>query len=380
MRTADDAKTTIHRLVDADWLEEHLDEPGIRIIEIDVAPTSYAAGHIPGAVLWSIYSDLKDDAFRPVFESSLEDLVRRSGIGPDDIVVFYGYAPALGFWLMTRLGYAHPRILNTSRSSWRDRKRPWTATAPSPDPTPCRLDDHGHTVRATMADVLSAIDDPSISILDVRSDLKYVGERFWPSGGAPEGGRLGRIPSSIRSQISSTPMSSAYCAAATRPTTPTYDFSHVSILRALVARVYLSGSTTGAVSISSNTGLRHSMNSSRMYEKPTPLRPRGMHRDHTAERGRASSRAGRTGFDVLVQAWVFSLLARNLACPPLCHACWAGGDVWGVALALRATSWIEVQPRVALGIHTGHPPMSRLDAAVESENASSPKGPRWLSP
>ncbi len=47
-------------LVDAGWLAEHLSDPLLRVVEVDVSPTAYQDGHIDGAVLWNIYTDLKD--------------------------------------------------------------------------------------------------------------------------------------------------------------------------------------------------------------------------------------------------------------------------------------------------------------------------------
>lgn len=47
----------------------------------------------------------------------------------------------------------------------------------------------------------AAIDDPSVTIVDVRSDLEFMGERFWPSGGLEPGGRAGHIPSAVHLSI-----------------------------------------------------------------------------------------------------------------------------------------------------------------------------------
>jgi thiosulfate/3-mercaptopyruvate sulfurtransferase len=39
-------------LVNTDWLEEHLDDPDIRVIEVDEDTTAYEKGHVRGAVGW----------------------------------------------------------------------------------------------------------------------------------------------------------------------------------------------------------------------------------------------------------------------------------------------------------------------------------------
>src|SRR5215469_17888143 len=80
-------------LVDPQWLEDHLRDPRVRVVEVDVSPAAYNDWHIDGAVLWNVYADLKDAEYRLTGTAALERLVARSGIGPDSTVVFYGYAP-----------------------------------------------------------------------------------------------------------------------------------------------------------------------------------------------------------------------------------------------------------------------------------------------
>ena len=84
----------------------------------------YDEWHIDGAVLWDVYRDLKDAGYRLADTAALERLLARSGIGPDSTVVCYGYAPAMGFWLMKLDGHADVRILNCSRDAWRAEGRP----------------------------------------------------------------------------------------------------------------------------------------------------------------------------------------------------------------------------------------------------------------
>ena len=117
-------------LVDPAWLERHLHDPAVRVVEVDVSPAAYNDGHIEGAVLWNVYADLKDADYRLADAAAVQRLVTRSGIGPDSTVVFYGYAPAMGFWLMKLYGHADVRILNCSRDIWRSGERPWSASAP----------------------------------------------------------------------------------------------------------------------------------------------------------------------------------------------------------------------------------------------------------
>ena len=188
-------------LVDAPWLEEHLHDPGLRLIEIDVNATAYDRGHIEGAVLWNVYRDLKDGNYQLVDTAAVQKLIAGSGIAPDSTVVFYGYGPAMGFWLMKIYGHSDVRILDCSRDTWQEAGRPWTTQVPAPATTDYRLPDQDERLRADRTRIQSAIDDPSVTILDVRSDLEFQGERFWPSGGLEPGGRAGHIPSAVHLSI-----------------------------------------------------------------------------------------------------------------------------------------------------------------------------------
>jgi thiosulfate/3-mercaptopyruvate sulfurtransferase len=125
-------------LVSADWLAAHLDDPGIRVVEVDVSPKSYGEGHIPGAVFWNIYRDLKDSSHQLVDGSVFENILSTSGITPSTKVVFYGYGPVLGYWLLKL--YRHPdvSVLNLSKREWQEDARPWTTDKPEPQAPPQR--------------------------------------------------------------------------------------------------------------------------------------------------------------------------------------------------------------------------------------------------
>jgi thiosulfate/3-mercaptopyruvate sulfurtransferase len=188
-------------LVEPRWLAEHLHDPELRLVEVDVSPISYDEGHIEGAVLWNVYRDLKDENYQLVDKTATERLFARSGIGPGSIVVFYGYAPAMGFWLMKLYGHAGVRILDCARGTWRDEGRPWTRAVATRAATSYPLPDPEDRIRADHSKVEHAIDNPSCMIIDVRTDLEFRGERFWPSGGQEEGGRAGHVPSAVNLSI-----------------------------------------------------------------------------------------------------------------------------------------------------------------------------------
>jgi len=188
-------------LVDPQWLQDHLDDPAVRVVEVDVSPAAYNGGHVDGAVLWNIYSDLKDAKYQLMGAAALQELVERSGISPDSTVVFYGYAPALGLWLMTLYGHRDVRILNCSRDTWRSAGRRWSSDAGSPALGRFHLGDQDTSIRADAEAVREAISRPDVTLLDVRTAAEYQGERFWPSGGMEPGGRAGHVPSAVHRPI-----------------------------------------------------------------------------------------------------------------------------------------------------------------------------------
>src|SRR5215469_1302708 len=188
-------------LAEPEWLEAHLDDPAIQVVEVDVSSAAHDEGHIPGAVLWNVYTDLKDGDYRLADGAAVEALFVRSGIGPDSTIVFYGYAPAMGFWLAKLHGHADARVLNCSRDAWREEGRPWSSGAAEPAGTGYVLHGQNDRLRASQAAVAGAISDPGTALVDVRSEAEYRGERFWPSGGLEPGGRAGHVPSAVHQPI-----------------------------------------------------------------------------------------------------------------------------------------------------------------------------------
>ena len=188
-------------LVDPEWLAARLHDPAVRVVEVDVSRASYDQWHIDQAVLWNVYADLRDAGYRPVNDAAVGRLLARSGIRPDMTVVLYGYAPAMGFWLMKLYGHRDVRILDCSRDTWHAEGRACSSTTAEPAVASYPLPGPDSRLRAGHVAVRDAIGAPGITILDVRSGEEYRGERFWPSGGMEPGGRAGHVPSAVRQPI-----------------------------------------------------------------------------------------------------------------------------------------------------------------------------------
>lgn len=188
-------------IVDAAWVAGHLRDRGVRLVEVDVSPAAYDQGHIPGAAFWNAYSDLRDPGYQPIGREAFADLAARSGIDAASTVVVYGYGAALGFWLLTANGFADVRMLGGPRDAWVQAGETWSTDGPPTPATRQPPPDELGSVIATREDVLGALDDPATILVDVRSDLEYAGERFWPSGAAADAGRAGHVPGAVNVPI-----------------------------------------------------------------------------------------------------------------------------------------------------------------------------------
>ena len=190
------AKTLPDARVDATWIVSHIDDPSVRFVEIDVSAAAYNAGHIPGAVLWNAYTDLRHSDYRPVSAVELRDLLRKSGVTPDMTVVFYGYGAHLGFWLLKSHGHDRVRLMDGSREQWKTAGQNWSADVPTPARSQYVLAAQD-AFFSSKEDVQEMIGQPSRVILDTRSKAEYDGQRFWPSGATEGAGRAGHIPGAV---------------------------------------------------------------------------------------------------------------------------------------------------------------------------------------
>jgi thiosulfate/3-mercaptopyruvate sulfurtransferase len=80
-------------LIDADWIAAHLDDPDVRVVEIDVSGAAYDDGHIPGAMLWNGYKDLRHPDYTSIDPDELNRLLSRTGettVGYPDVAIYYG--------------------------------------------------------------------------------------------------------------------------------------------------------------------------------------------------------------------------------------------------------------------------------------------------
>ena len=171
--------------VEPDWLEQHLHDPTVRVLEASIAGETYEAAHIPGALWIDHFADLlrngDDTSGEVLTPEQFAALMSRLGIAPETTVVWYGdrhssYA-IRGFWTMDF--YRHPGhffVLRGGRERWAAEARPMTSAVVEPGPAPYPVPDAPNIDnRATWRQVRDAIGAPDRAILDVRGRDEYDG-------------------------------------------------------------------------------------------------------------------------------------------------------------------------------------------------------------
>jgi thiosulfate/3-mercaptopyruvate sulfurtransferase len=188
-------------LVSTDWLMANLNTPGVKVVEIDVDPKLYAAGHVPGAIGWDWSKDLQDPVRRDIpSRQAWEVLLSRSGIGPQDTIVFYGDASnwfaSFGFWVAKIYGHADVRLLNGGRVKWlNESDKPFATDVPAPAPTSYRVTGENRSLRAALVDVLAiANKQAKANLVDVRSSDEFTGKLLAPPGLTETAQRAGHVP------------------------------------------------------------------------------------------------------------------------------------------------------------------------------------------
>jgi thiosulfate/3-mercaptopyruvate sulfurtransferase len=172
-------------LVETDWLEANVTDPGIRVIEVDEDTEAYDKGHIEGAVGWNWTSDLHADVGRDyVDQAGLADLLSRAGVGPDTTVILYGgnnnWFAAYAYWLLKVRGVDTLKLLNGGRKKWELESRPLTQDVPSYSATGLSLAGGERSdIRALREEVLSKVGG-STGFVDVRAPEEFRGEKLAP--------------------------------------------------------------------------------------------------------------------------------------------------------------------------------------------------------
>jgi thiosulfate/3-mercaptopyruvate sulfurtransferase len=171
-------------LVETDWLEAHVDDPSIRVIEVDEDIEAYEKGHIRGAVGWNWTTDLHAEVGRDYLgQAELAELLSRAGVGSETTVILYGgnnnWFAAYAYWILKLRGFDDVKLLNGGRKKWELESRELTQDAPTLDAGRVTISaPERPEIRALRDEVLAKVG--STTFVDVRSPEEYRGEKLAP--------------------------------------------------------------------------------------------------------------------------------------------------------------------------------------------------------
>jgi thiosulfate/3-mercaptopyruvate sulfurtransferase len=186
-------------LVSTDWVEQHLNDPNVRLVESNEDTLLYSSGHIPGAVHVDWTSDLNDQIRRDyITREGFERLMSRIGVTPDTLVVFYGdknnWWATYAFWVFQLFGHTNAKVMDGGRVKWQKENRPLTRDVPNYATTTYKAQNRIDAKdRAFRDEVLKHVDAKG-QLVDVRSPEEYAGTRMhmpdYPNEGALRGGHI----------------------------------------------------------------------------------------------------------------------------------------------------------------------------------------------
>ena len=171
-------------LVSTEWLEEHLDDPDVRVIEVDEDTTAYEKGHIRGAVAWNWSTDLHTAVGRDYKDQDgFAELLADAGVGSEATVVLYGgnnnWFAAYAYWLLRLRGFEPVALLNGGRKKWELESRELVDEVPTYERSEhVFLGEERPEIRALRDEVLAKVGH--VELVDVRSPEEFRGEKLAP--------------------------------------------------------------------------------------------------------------------------------------------------------------------------------------------------------
>jgi thiosulfate/3-mercaptopyruvate sulfurtransferase len=187
-------------LVSTQWAADHLNDPKVRLIEVDVDTTAYDQGHIAGAVGWNWQTQLQDNVRRDLIEKgALEKLLGASGVTNDTTILLYGdnnnWFAAYALWQLKYYGHKDVRLINGGRKKWVEEKRPLTTDATKVAATTYHATGPDESLRARKEEVFALVEKKKPGhLVDVRSVDEFTGKIIAPPGMSETAQRAGHIP------------------------------------------------------------------------------------------------------------------------------------------------------------------------------------------
>jgi thiosulfate/3-mercaptopyruvate sulfurtransferase len=187
-------------LVSTQWVADHLSDPKVRLIEVDVDTTAYDQGHIVGAVGFNWQTQLQDNIRRDLIDKpTLEKLLGQSGVSNDTTVVLYGdnnnWFASYALWQLKYYGHKDVRLMNGGRKKWIEEKRPLTTDAAKVTPAVYHASGPDESLRARKEQVFAIVEKKGDGhLVDVRSVDEFTGKIIAPPGMNETAQRAGHIP------------------------------------------------------------------------------------------------------------------------------------------------------------------------------------------
>jgi thiosulfate/3-mercaptopyruvate sulfurtransferase len=188
-------------LVDADWVEAHLDDPSIVLVEVDEDVSAYDGGHVKGAVRLDWTQELQQPEARDIIDrDAFSALLSAKGIGNDDTVVLYGgnnnWFAAYAYWQFKLYGHENVKLLDGGRKKWELDGRELVKDLPERPATQYTAKDADTSIRAFRDEVVASIG--SKNLVDVRSPDEFSGKIKAPAHLPQEQSqRAGHVPTAI---------------------------------------------------------------------------------------------------------------------------------------------------------------------------------------
>ena len=174
-------------LVDTDWVAENIDNPDIRIIEVDEDTAAYDRGHIRNAVGLNWREDLQDALRRDfVGPDEFAKLMDKAGVTADTQVILYGgnnnWFAAYAYWYFRYYGHDNVKLMNGGRKKWELEGRELTQDPPKVSAGSGYkvkgADDNIRAFRDFVRD--EVVGNNGYGLVDVRSPEEFRGELLAP--------------------------------------------------------------------------------------------------------------------------------------------------------------------------------------------------------
>ena len=187
-------------LVDTQWVENHLSDTSIRIVEVDENPALYSGGAHPGRDRLRLEDGTSRTRSSATSSTRREfgELLGSRGISNEHTVVLYGdrnnWFAAYTYWYLKYYGHDDVKLMNGPREKWISEGRPTSTDVPRYDSQTFSAEEGDEAIRAYRDEVLGALDSAT-RLVDVRSPQEFSGELIAMAGYEQEGAqRAGHIP------------------------------------------------------------------------------------------------------------------------------------------------------------------------------------------